>query len=101
MGGSQNRNASVRELFSNFQGRLTTKLTDNTFRFFLLINAQDIFHRERFKVELVRCVVISRNRFRVAVDHDRFIPFVPNRKGRMHAAVIKFDALANSVGAAP
>ena len=47
----------------------------------------------------VRGVVVGRNRFRVAVDHDGFITILAHGKGRVHAAIVELDALPNAVGA--
>ncbi len=53
---------------------------------------QNVFKRDRFKVEAVGGVVVGRDRLGVAV--------FAHRKRRMHAAVVKFDTLTDSVGAA-
>src|SRR3546814_2288752 len=46
------------------------------------------------------CVVIGRDGFRVAVDHDGLEPGFLQRIGRMDAAIVEFDALADAVRAA-
>ncbi len=35
-------------------------------------NFGDVFGRQRLEIETVRRVVVGRDRFRIAVDHDRF-----------------------------
>ena len=61
---------------------------------------QNVFKRDRFKVEAVGGVVVGRNGLGVAVHHNRFVTVFAHRKRRMHAAVVKFDTLTDSVGAA-
>ncbi len=52
---------------------------------------------DRLKVKLVSRVKVSRNRLGVAVDHDGFIPSFGSCQYAMHATVIKFNPLTNSV----
>ncbi len=56
---SENRDAGRFKFAGDIQGRLAAELTDHSLRFFLLINAQNVFHGERFEIELVRGVVIG------------------------------------------
>jgi hypothetical protein len=79
---------------------LTAELDDHALGFFLLVNAEHVFHGERLEVELVRGVVVGGHGFRVAVDHDGFNARVPDGEGRVHAAVVELDALPDAVGAA-
>ncbi len=72
-------------------------------RALLLLDAQDfqhVFRRQRLEIETVGRVIIGRDRFRVAVDHDGFIVGIAKREGRMAAAIIELDALADTVRAA-
>ena len=65
----------------DIERRLTAELDDDAIGLLLFINAQNIFHRQRFKIQLIRGVVIGGNRFRIAVDHDGFIALVAQGKG--------------------
>ena len=58
------------------------------------------FYGERLKVELIRSIIISRNSFGVAVNHNCLIPHLPKSKSGMDAAVVKFDSLSDTVGTA-
>ena len=49
---------------------------------------------------LFRSVVIGRNGFRVAVDHDGLVPVFTHRQSSVDTAVVKLDALADTVGPA-
>ena len=80
---------SVREI----QRRLSAELHDHAFRFFLVVNIEHVFERERLEIKFVAGVVIGRNRFRIRVDHDGFEAELAQREGGVHAAVIKLDSL--------
>ena len=58
------------------------------------------FERERFEKKFVARVVIGGNRFGIRIDHQRFKAVFLQRKRRVHAAVIKLNALADAVGPA-
>ncbi len=68
---------------------------------FFLIDAQHIFGCQRLKIQFVRGIVIGRNSFWIAVDHDGFKTHLFQGKRRMDTAIVKFNALTNTVGAAP
>ena len=82
------------------QRRLAAELGDGAPAFFALINMQHIFQRERLEKQFVAGVVIRGNRFGVRIDHQRFEAVFLERERGMHAAIIKFNALADAVGAA-
>ena len=82
------------------QRGLPAELDDHPFGLLLFIDAQDVFHGERLEIELVRGVVVGGDGLGVAVHHDGFEALVPEGKGRMDAAVVELDALADAVGAA-
>ncbi len=79
---------------------LAAKLDDHPERFFLLNDIEDIFPGQRFEIETIGGVVIGRNRFRVGVDHNRFDSQLAQGKGGVNTAIIEFNALADSIGAA-
>ena len=62
-------------------------------------DVHDVLEGQRLEIELVGRVVVGRDGFGVAVDHDRLIARVVQRVAGMHAAVVEFDALANAVRA--
>ena len=98
---SQNFDAGFSQLIGDVQRRLPAELNNYTLWFLLFINAQNILDGQGFKIEFIRGVVIRRDGFRVAVDHDGLIPFFPNGKGGMNTAIVKFNALPNPVGTTP
>jgi hypothetical protein len=62
--------------------------------------AEDLQHvlgRQRLEIEPVGGVVVGRDGFRVAVDHDRFVAGILQREGGMAAAIVELDALADAV----
>ena len=82
------------------QRRLAAELHDHAFRLFLIVNVEHVLERERLEIKFVARVVIGRNRFRIRVHHDRFEPELAQGERGVHAAVIKFDALADPVRSA-
>ena len=55
---------------------------------------------QRLEIEPVGGVVIGRDGFRIAVDHDGLIALRRQREGGMAAAIVELDALADAVGPA-
>ena len=53
--------------------------------------------RQRFEIQPVRRVVVGRNCFRIAIDHDGLEARRRQGHAGMAAAVVEFDALADSV----
>ena len=86
---------------ASFQRRLAAELHDDAEELAgLLLGAQDFEHvlgRQRLEIEPVRRVVVGRDGFRVAVDHDRFIARLVQRIGGVAAAIVELDALADAV----
>ena len=62
------------------QRSLAAKLNDHAFGLFHIDDVHHVFERERLEVETIGRVVIGRDRFRIAVDHDRFETGVAQRK---------------------
>ena len=83
------------------QRRLAAELDDDADELAgLLLGAQDLQHvlgRQRLEIEPVGGVVVGRDGFRVAVDHDRLEAGLAQRKGRVAAAIVELDALADAV----
>ncbi|KPV52580.1 hypothetical protein SE17_14635 [Kouleothrix aurantiaca] len=64
---------------------------------FALPDIQHIFQRQRLEVQPVTGVVVGRDGFGVAVDHNRLVAKVAQGHAGMHAAVVELDALADAV----
>ena len=83
------------------QRRLSAKLHDHAhrraLRRFMLVNRPHIFKRQRLKVETVAGVVIGRDRFRIAIDHDRLVTIFVQRERGVTAAVIELNSLPDAV----
>ena len=90
---------------SQFQRRLPAQLHDHPMQGAIALfhrnQLQYIFSRQWFKIQPVAGVIIGRDGFGVAIDHDGFIAHIRKRKGRMAAAIVKLDPLADAVGPAP
>ena len=61
---------------------------------------QHVLGGQRLEVEPVGGVVVGGDGLGVAVDHDRLDADLVEREGRVAAAVVELDALADAVGAA-
>ena len=96
---TENLDAFVGEGAGDVQRGLATELHDDASRLFLVVNLEHVFEAHRFEVELVGSVVVGRNGFRVAVHHDGFVAHLAESHGGVAAAVVEFDALADSVRA--
>ncbi len=59
------------------QRGLAAELDNHAKGVFLFNDVEHIFSGQRFKVELVGCVIVGGDRFRVRVDHDGFDPLFP------------------------
>ena len=86
--------------FGQIQGRLPAKLDDHAHGLFRFRDVEHILLGQGFEIEFVRCVIVRAHGFRVAVHHDAFHALLAEREGRMHTAVVEFNALADPVGAA-
>ncbi len=97
--GADDRHAGLFQTTSQVERRLATELNDHTIGLHRIADVQHVFDRQRFEEQDVRCVVVGADRFRVAVDHDRFDAHFLQGKRSVAAAIIELDALADSVGA--
>ena len=61
---------------------------------------EHVLHRQRLEIQSVGGVVVGRHRLGVAVDHDGLVAGLAQRVGRVHAAVVELDALADAIGPA-
>ena len=75
--GAENRNFGGFKRPCQLERRLTAELHDDALqRAAGLLDAAQFDHvlgRQRLEVEPIGCVVVGRYRFRIAIDHDRFI----------------------------
>ena len=67
-------------------------------RLFALHDIEHVFFRQRLKVKSVGGIVIRTDRLGIAIDHDRFDAFFPQRHRRMDTTIIEFDALPDPIG---
>ena len=61
---------------------------------------QHVFGGQRLEIEPVGGVIVGRNRFRIAVDHDRLIARLRQREAGVDAAIIELDPLPDPVRSA-
>ena len=79
------------------QGRLTAILHNHARGFFFFHNFQHVFQSDGFEIQAVRRIVIGGHGFGVAVHHNGFITIFPHGQSRVYTAVVKFNALTNTV----
>jgi hypothetical protein len=98
------RHPGVGQVLGQAQRRLATELHDHarqrTRQSFGVDDLEDVLQRQRLEVQPVGGVVVGRDGFRVAVDHDRLVSGVVQRHRGMDARVVELDALADPVGSA-
>ena len=68
-----------------------------SFRSFQVADIQNVFKRQWLEVELVGGVIVGRDGLRIAVDHDRLVPFFGEAHHAMDAAVVKLNPLSDAV----
>ena len=98
--GADNRCAVGLERASEFQGGLAAVLDNDAHRFFLVDDFKYVLQGQRLEIQTIRGVVIGRDGLRVAIDHDGFITIFTQGESRVHAAIVKLDALPDTVGTA-
>jgi len=99
--GAQDLHPPLGQLARDVERRLASELDDDALGSLLLVDRQDVLHREGFEVELVGRVVIRGDRLGVAVDHDGLHARIAQREGGMDATVVELDPLPDPVRAAP
>ena len=95
--GTDDRHACGFQLTRQLQRGLAAVLYDNAFWFLDAHDFQHVFQGHRLKVQAVRGVVVGGDGFRVTVDHDGLVTVFAQRQRGVHAAVVKLDALADTV----
>ena len=88
------------ESLCKLQGCLTAKADNDAIGPLLFTDVHHIFERQRLKIQLVGRVIIGRNSFGIAVDHDGLVPFFFETHHAVNAAIVKFNALTDSVRSA-
>ena len=100
--GADDGHAGRAQALREIQRRLPAELHDHAdFRARLrlvVVDGQHIFKRERLEVEAVAGVVVGGDGLGIAVDHDGLVAVVFEREGRVAAAVVELDALADAIG---
>src|ERR1044072_1073030 len=92
-----NRHAGFVQTHRKIQRRLSAKLDDHSFRFLDVDDVHHVFEGQRFEIETIGSVVIGRNSFRIAVDHDGLEAGVAQRERGVTTAVVKLDSLPDAV----
>ena len=97
----ENRDTCLHQWLSQINRRLSAELYDHTFDRCLTFNdMQDIFGRQRLKIQPVGRIEIGRHRLRVIVDDDRFVSCFAQGTDAVDAGIIEFDSLPDTDWAA-
>ena len=102
--GAEDRHAGLLHGFGQVQRGLAAELDDDAVQRAVLLfgfeDLDDVFFGQRLEIEAIGGVVVGRDGFGIAVDHDGFIAGFAEREGGMAAAIVELDALADAVGTA-
>ena len=96
--GAHNVHAALLEHARQFKRGLAAKRHHDAVGSLNVDDIHDVLVGERLKVQAIRGVVVGRDGFGVAIDHDGLEAAGRQRVARVHAAVIELDTLANAVG---
>ena len=98
---AEDRHAGVFQCMREFERRLAAELNDDAMQRAVLSlgidDFENVFAGQRLKIKTIGRVVIRRDGFRIAIDHDGLIASVMQRETCMAAAIVKLDALADPV----
>ena len=97
--GAEDRHALLQQALRQPQRRLAAELHHHADRVLACDHLEHVLDRERLEVQTIRRVVVGADGLGVAVDHHRRVAEATQRHRRMHAAVVKLEALADPVGA--
>ena len=98
--GADDGHAVAFEVQRQLQRRLTAVLHDHAKRLFFVNDLEHVFQRQRLEIQAIRGVIVGGHGFGVAVDHDGLVTVFAHGQCRVHAAVVKLNALADAVGTA-
>jgi hypothetical protein len=87
----------VLEAGGELERSLASELDYHACGVFDFADGEDVLERQRLEVQPVGGVVVGRDCLRVAVDHDRVASLLPDGLGRVNAAVVELDPLADPV----
>ena len=96
-GRAENPDAVCLESFGEFQRSLPAERHDDAIRLFDITDIENIFECEWLKVEFVGLIVIGRDSFRIAIDHDRLEALFLQRVDSVNTTIIKLDSLSDPV----
>ena len=98
--GSQNRNPHFHQAFGQLDGGLAAELHHRPVGMLDVHHILHILRRQRLKIQLVRDIEVRAHGLRIIIDDDRLITRSGKSPGGMDGAVVEFDSLSDSDGAA-
>ena len=94
---TQYRNRLTVKFHSQVVRDLSAYRNDHTTRLFEIDYVKYTFERKFVEVETVAHIIVSRNRFRVVVNHDRLVTQFAGSLNCIHRAPVKFYRAADTV----
>ena len=98
--GSQNRNAHFHQAFGQLDGGLAAELHYRSVGMLDVHHVLHILRRQRLKIQLIRDIEVRAHGLRIVIDDDRLIARFGKGPGGMDGAVVEFDSLSDTDGAA-
>src|SRR5262249_61839753 len=94
---AQDAVAGLLDVPGESERRLPAELGHDADGLLAVADGEHLLRRERLEIEPVRGVVVGGDRLRVAVHHHGLVPERAEGLGRVHAAVVELDPLADAI----
>src|SRR5665213_3611009 len=85
------------ELLCKLERRLSTEGDDHAIGLFKIKDVHHILEGERLEIKLIAGIVIGRDGFGIAVNHDSLESLLFERERGVDTAIIEFDSLPDAV----
>ena len=94
---TQYRNRLTIKFHSQVVRNLSAYRHNHTARLFEIDHIEHTFERKFVEVQAVAHIIVSRNRFRVVVNHDRLVSQFAGSLNRIHRTPVKFNRATDTV----
>src|SRR5690606_15071612 len=94
---TDNFDAVLVQLLSEFQSCLPTELNDNPFRLLVKNEIIKMLPEYGLEVQFIGDIKVCRDGFRIAVDHDSLVATLARCEHTVYTRVIKLNTLSNPV----
>ena len=94
---ADNGNARFLQCHGDIERSLSAELHNHPVWLFSVADGKHVFRRHRLEIQGISRIIVSGNRFGVRVDHNGFYAEFTQGKTRLHAAIVKFQSLPDTV----